>query len=103
MSGISEVSKFVNSNNLLDISIFDTDEETIRVLFSNLLENNEFIKLNETIYNRGRTAIYKYLEFLGLDVPENSTTFRDYSEKEETFFEWLVSEKKLAVSTCRSH
>ena len=103
MSGISEVSKFVNSNNLLDISIFDADEETIRVLFSNLLENNEFIKLNETIYNRGRTAIYKYLEFLGLDVPENSTTFRDYSEKEETFFEWLVSEKKLAVSTCRSH
>ena len=103
MSGISEVSKFVNSNNLLDISIFDADEETIRVLFSNLLENNEFIKLNETIYNRGRTAIYKYLEFLGLDVPENSTTFRDYSEKENTFFEWLVSEKKLAVSTCRSH
>ena len=103
MSGISEVSKFVNSNNLLDISIFDADEETIRVLFSNLLENNEFIKLNETIYNRGRTAIYKYLEFLGLDVPEKSTTFRDYSEKEETFFEWLVNEKKLAVSTCRSH
>ena len=103
MSGISEVSKFVNSNNLLDISIFDADEETIRTLFSNLLENNEFIKLNETIYNRGRTAIYKYLEFLGLDAPENSTTFRDYSEKEETFFEWLVNEKKLAVSTCRSH
>lgn len=103
LSGISEVSKFVSNNNLLDVSIFDADDETINVLFNKLLENDEFIKLNETIYNRGRTAIYKYLEFLGLNVPENSTTFRDYSEKEDAFFEWLVNEKKLATSTCRSH
>lgn len=103
LSGINEVLKYVNANNLLEISIFEADNNTIATLFDQLLKDEKFIKLNEGIYNRGKTAIYKYLEFLGLPVPDESVTFRDYIEKESAFFKWLLTEKELAPSTCRTH
>lgn len=101
--GISEVNKYVMHNKLLGEPFFDIDDSEVKELFDMLLRDEKFLEFNSNTYNRPRTSMYKYLEFLGCDISFYSSSNKEYSEKENEFYEWLANEKKLSPSTCRTH
>lgn len=100
-SSVKVISEKALEWKLLDKLIYEiTDTEELKKSVEILFSNEEFQKYNEEQHNRFTASLNRFMEYMGITMTYGRNP---YTEKENAFFEWLLNEKGLSMSTCRAY
>ena len=100
-SSVKVISEKAQEWNILDKLIYNiTDKDELKNSVDTLFGNQDFQKYNEGQHNRFTASLNRFMEYMGITMTYGRNP---YTEKENEFFEWLLKEKELSLSTCRAY